>query len=70
MRRNTRVAKHRVLEAYRKTRSVSRACRAAGIGRRTFYDWLEADPEFAAAVANVDAVTVPNKGRCQIVILS
>lgn len=29
--------------------NVSEAARAAGIGRRTAYDWREADPEFAAA---------------------
>lgn len=29
--------------------NVSEAARAAGIGRRTAYDWREADPEFTAA---------------------
>lgn len=29
--------------------NVSEACRAAGIGRSSAYEWREADPEFAAA---------------------
>lgn len=29
--------------------NITDACKAAGIGRRTVYDWREADPAFAAA---------------------
>lgn len=37
------------LEQLRLTCNVSHAARSAGIGRRTAYDWRDADPEFAAA---------------------
>ena len=37
------------LEALRETCNVSHAARTAGIGRRTAYDWRDADPDFAAA---------------------
>lgn len=37
------------LEQLRLTCNVSHAARAAGIGRRTAYDWRDADPGFAAA---------------------
>ena len=36
------------LAALAATCSVTRACEAAGMGRRTAYEWREADPEFAA----------------------
>jgi hypothetical protein len=37
---------------------VSGACKAAAIGRRTHYEWVESDPEYAAAVedAKADAI--------------
>lgn len=35
------------LETLRETGNVSAAARAASIGRRTAYDWREADPAFA-----------------------
>lgn len=35
-----------VLAAYEVTGKVIRSCRAAGVGRRTHYDWLEHDPEY------------------------
>lgn len=37
------------LAELRQTCNVSHAAREAGIGRRTAYDWREADPDFAAA---------------------
>jgi hypothetical protein len=38
--------------------SVTAACKAEGIGRRTYYDWIEADPDFKAqAEEAVDAGT-------------
>lgn len=37
------------LEEMRTTCNVSHSARAAGVGRRTVYDWRDADPEFAAA---------------------
>ena len=36
------------LDALAETCNVSRACKAAGVGRMTVYEWREADPEFAA----------------------
>ena len=37
------------LETFRTTCNVSEAARSAGVGRRTVYDWRDADEEFAAA---------------------
>jgi hypothetical protein len=42
-------AKARALVAYRESGTVVHACIAAGIARRTWYQWLEADPAFASA---------------------
>jgi hypothetical protein len=36
------------LEAYREHCTVFHACQAAGIGRRTHYDWLDEDAEYVA----------------------
>jgi hypothetical protein len=38
-----------VLAAYRMSGNVSFACEAGDIGRRTFYHWLDDDPEFSLA---------------------
>lgn len=46
--------KKAVLDAYRTTLTVSHACEAAGVGRATFYDWLNNDAEFAKAVGEVE----------------
>lgn len=44
------------LEYYRETRGfISDICRAVGIGRQTYYDWLNADEAFALAVAEAEA---------------
>lgn len=37
------------LEELRKTCNVSHSARLAGVGRRTVYNWREADAQFAAA---------------------
>jgi hypothetical protein len=42
-------AKVRFLNVLRVSCNVAGACRSAKIGRRTAYDWREADPDFAAA---------------------
>lgn len=39
--------KAKVLNQYRRFGSVGGACAATGIARRTFYNWLEEDREFA-----------------------
>jgi hypothetical protein len=46
------------LETYRATGNVSESAKAAGIGRRTHYDWVESDEVYAAAVedAKADAI--------------
>jgi hypothetical protein len=42
-------ARETFLAVFRDTCNVSEAARAAGVGRRTVYDWRDADPAFAAA---------------------
>lgn len=42
-------ARETFLNVLRETCNVSEAARTAGIGRRTAYDWRDADTEFAAA---------------------
>ena len=49
MSRTTAQQKREALAAYVELGTVTAACRAAGIGRRTFYDLKASDPEFAAA---------------------
>lgn len=39
--------KKRLLEIYAKTGIVSHSCKLAGVGRKTFYEWVEKDPDFA-----------------------
>lgn len=40
------------LAAYAELGNVSDACEVAGVGRRTHYDWLDADTSYAAAFAD------------------
>lgn len=42
-------ARETFIETLRKSCNVSEAARSANIGRRTAYDWRDADPTFAAA---------------------
>lgn len=43
------------LERFKATRgNVSLACESANIGRRTYYDWIESDPEFKNKVWELD----------------
>ena len=43
-----------VIEALEKSlQSVTRACKAVGISRQTFYRWMATDPKFAEAVEDV-----------------
>jgi transposase len=46
----SRRARKRLLELLSEGCSISQACAAVGIGRRTFYVWLQHDPDFASAV--------------------
>ena len=56
--RNIARAKEAFLIAYRANGNVSEACRQAHIGRRTAYDWREADPAFRAAWEEAHEVAV------------
>lgn len=46
--------KAKALVKYRELGTVQAACRAVGIGRRTWYNWKRDDPAFAALVAEAD----------------
>jgi hypothetical protein len=61
-RRTIRTAKKRALVLAAITRGLNHgeAARAAGIGRRSLFEWKAADPEFAAAVDDAYA-TVTDK---------
>ena len=48
--RKSRRVRKRLLELLQQGHNISQACAAVGIGRRTFYAWLEQDAEFRAAV--------------------
>ncbi len=41
--------KRAMLIAYARTGNISQACAAVGIGRRSHYDWLDSDDDYAAA---------------------
>lgn len=45
----TEQAKKRFLAAYALTGVILHACRAAKVGRTTYYEWTESDPDFSAA---------------------
>jgi hypothetical protein len=47
--------KEEFLEAYEsKANNVSLACKAVGISRQTYYNWLTDDPAFSSEVKNID----------------
>ncbi len=48
--------KRAALEAYGKLGSITAACEAAGVHRRTHYDWLEADEAYAEAFTQARGV--------------
>lgn len=55
----TRDAKERFLLAYELSMgSIGEACKKAQIGRRTFYNWKQTDPEFQAEVREIDHMRV------------
>ncbi len=46
------------LAAFRESCTVTQAAKTAGVGRRTHYDWLKADPSYQAQFEDLeDAVT-------------
>ena len=50
--------RHYILHCLEKGISRSQACRRARVARRTFYNWLEADPAFRERVEDAEAVAV------------
>ena len=38
--------------------NISNACKAAGVSRQTYYDWVKDDPEFAQAVESVKELSL------------
>ena len=52
--RKTPEAEAKFLAALRIGKSIAAAARAAGIGRRTAYDWRDRDPTFAAALKGAE----------------
>ena len=46
------------LEAYAELGTITHAAKAADIGRRTHYDWLEDDEEYAKAFADAEQAAV------------
>ena len=45
------------LTALAEGRSIGAAAELAGVGRRTVYDWREADPEFASAWTDAETAS-------------
>lgn len=50
--------KESVLESLSKGATVQNACRAANIGRTTFYNWLKEDQTFALRVAHTEEAAI------------
>lgn len=47
--------KSKAIELWRETRGhVSNLCAGVGISRKTFYDWMKEDKEFATAIVNAE----------------
>lgn len=44
--------KAKLPEAFARYGTITAATKAVGVGRRTHYNWLETDPEYAAAFAD------------------
>jgi hypothetical protein len=57
--------KGKFVELYEKTGNVSACCKARGISRTTYYDWLKNDADFAAAVESAEE-TVLDKSEAQL----
>lgn len=50
--------KQKFLEAYAELGTITHAATAAGIDRRTHYDWLESDQDYALAFADAENAAV------------
>lgn len=52
--KNNKMKKRAFLEKYENTLgNVAKSCKAAQVSRRTYYDWMERDAEFAEKVEEV-----------------
>lgn len=57
--KSTQLKKKAVLQALENTLGVvTHACQKAGVGRKTFYEWLQKDEEFKKAVQDIDNVVL------------
>ena len=56
-------ARETFLETLRQSCNVSEACRAAGLARRSVYEWRDADPEFMADWLEAEAEAVDKLER-------
>lgn len=50
--------KEAFIKSYKEHKTISAACEAANISRRTYYDWKEQDEEFAQAIIEVDEARI------------
>ena len=51
--------KKAIIESLEKSLGVvTTACKRAGIGRTTFYEWLKDDPEFAEEVSDIQNIAL------------
>lgn len=50
--------KEAVLESLSNGATITAACKAAGVGRTTFYKWIEEDVEFAEAVSHSENASI------------
>jgi hypothetical protein len=59
MDKNGHIKKNAVIQALEKSLGVvTTACKQVGLGRSTFYEWLEKDPEFAKKVTDLQNVVL------------
>lgn len=59
MNKTEHIKKNAIIQALEKSLGVvTSACKQVGIGRTTFYEWLNNDPEFAKQVAEIQNVAL------------
>tara|TARA_R110002167_G_scaffold109315_2_gene278681 strand:- start:6648 stop:6998 length:351 start_codon:yes stop_codon:yes gene_type:complete len=59
MDKSRHIKKEKVLEALEQALGVvTFACKAAGVGRSTFYKWMKEDEEFAKKVKDIEGVAL------------
>ena len=46
------------IKSYKEHKTISAACEAANISRRTYYDWKEQDDDFAQRIIEVDEARI------------